>query len=472
MTVVLPDGRRLIREVQAGSSYLSSEDPRPHFGLGSATTVSELIVRFPNGSTTRLHDVAADRLVTVRPEPWRMEGCSPVRTERSVARIWNEAILDAIRRDIPAPTTHARNLFHVSAAMWDAWAAYDPKADGYFVTEKLSAARRAGRTGDGDQLRRLPRPAVALRPGRRTPGDVRRAHGHHDAHSVSDPTSRRREAVRPAALGNRIAAAVIEAGRSDGSLEAQHYADESYVPVNEPLVVKRPGTTMHDATFWQPLALDQVITQNNVELPGKVQVFIGAQWGRVRGFALPPSRNGVPIDPGAPPIGLPEDTAYKQAAVDVIRLSSELDPSDGQLIDIGLDKRGDNPLGTNDGNGYAVNPVTGAAVRRESRPPGRLRARSRRVLGRWPEFRDAARALEHDRQHGLRLASARRPHRAGRRKPTELGRPPLLRARRRGARRRHRGLGSQTEVPVGAADLDDPLPGRQRAVERSDRALV
>ena len=139
VTVVLPDGRRLVREVQAGSSYLSSEDPRPHFGLGSATTVSELIVRFPNGSTTRLHDVAADRLVTVRPEPWRMEGCSPVRTERSVARIWDEAILDAIRRDIPAPTTHARNLFHVSAAMWDAWAAYDPKADGYFVTEKLSA---------------------------------------------------------------------------------------------------------------------------------------------------------------------------------------------------------------------------------------------------------------------------------------------------------------------------------------------
>ena len=104
VTAVLPDGRRLVQEVQAGSSYLSSEDPRQHFGLGSATTVSELTVRFPNGVTTRLQDVAADRRVTVRPEPWRIQGCVPAQGGRSVARIWDGAILDAIRRDIPAPT--------------------------------------------------------------------------------------------------------------------------------------------------------------------------------------------------------------------------------------------------------------------------------------------------------------------------------------------------------------------------------
>ena len=45
-------------------------------------------------------------------------------------------MLDLIREVVPAPTVHARNLFHTSAAMWDAWAAYDPIADGYFVTEK------------------------------------------------------------------------------------------------------------------------------------------------------------------------------------------------------------------------------------------------------------------------------------------------------------------------------------------------
>src|SRR5690349_8676861 len=59
--------------------------------------------------------------------------------EHSVARIWDEAILDAIRRDLPRPTVHARNLFHMSAGMWDAWAAYDPVASGYFVDEHQTA---------------------------------------------------------------------------------------------------------------------------------------------------------------------------------------------------------------------------------------------------------------------------------------------------------------------------------------------
>ncbi len=66
VTAVLPDGRRLVREAQAGASYLSSEDPRIHFGLGRASRVSELVVRYPNGRETRLRDVAADRLVSVR----------------------------------------------------------------------------------------------------------------------------------------------------------------------------------------------------------------------------------------------------------------------------------------------------------------------------------------------------------------------------------------------------------------------
>ena len=37
VTATLADGRKLVREVQAGSSYLSSEDPRVHFGLGPVT---------------------------------------------------------------------------------------------------------------------------------------------------------------------------------------------------------------------------------------------------------------------------------------------------------------------------------------------------------------------------------------------------------------------------------------------------
>ena len=67
VTAVLPDGRRLVREVLAGSSYLSSEDPRVHFGLGDARRVKELRVRFPDGRELRRRDVAVDRIVAVGP---------------------------------------------------------------------------------------------------------------------------------------------------------------------------------------------------------------------------------------------------------------------------------------------------------------------------------------------------------------------------------------------------------------------
>ncbi len=67
VTAVLPGGRRLVREVHAGSSYLSSEGPRVHFGLGAATTVSELITRFPDGSESRLTNVGADQILVVAP---------------------------------------------------------------------------------------------------------------------------------------------------------------------------------------------------------------------------------------------------------------------------------------------------------------------------------------------------------------------------------------------------------------------
>jgi hypothetical protein len=67
VTAVLPDGRELRRVVLAGSSFLSSEDPRLHFGLGSARRVRELVVRRPDGSVERLRDVTANRRLTLEP---------------------------------------------------------------------------------------------------------------------------------------------------------------------------------------------------------------------------------------------------------------------------------------------------------------------------------------------------------------------------------------------------------------------
>lgn len=55
--------------------------------------------------------------------------------DRSIARHWNETVLDQIRIDLPNPPVHSRNLWHLSAAMYDAWAAYDDTADGYYFTE-------------------------------------------------------------------------------------------------------------------------------------------------------------------------------------------------------------------------------------------------------------------------------------------------------------------------------------------------
>ena len=68
VTVRLPDGRRFRRELHVGSSYLSSEDPRAHFGLGPATRVAEVRVRWPDGRSTVVEDVAVNQILTLGEE--------------------------------------------------------------------------------------------------------------------------------------------------------------------------------------------------------------------------------------------------------------------------------------------------------------------------------------------------------------------------------------------------------------------
>src|SRR5213594_3339385 len=60
----------------------------------------------------------------------------------------------------------------------------------------------------------------------------------------------------PAALGNRIAAAVLAFGLADNSHEQDGYKNRFYKPVNPPLVVALPGDpNLVDPNRWQPLAL-------------------------------------------------------------------------------------------------------------------------------------------------------------------------------------------------------------------------
>ncbi len=279
---------------------------------------------------------------------------------RSVARVWDDQTLELIRGVVPAPTVHARNLFHVSAAMWDAWAAYDETADGLFVTEKL-------RADQPDAAREIAMSYAAYRILLWRYGTVS------DLPAATEQLTATMDSLcyrtdytsidgdNPAQLGNRIAAAVIEFGRQDGAHEEERYADPTYAPKNEPLVVTEPGTVMTDPNHWQPLALDKQISQNGLPIPGKVQTFIGPYWGHVTSFALPPSDAGTPIDPGPPPLlgDAATDQAFKDEAVDVIRRSHLLDATNGVTIDISPGVFGDNTLGTNDGNGHDVNPATG-----------------------------------------------------------------------------------------------------------------
>jgi ASPIC and UnbV len=66
VTVTLPGGSTQSHVVVAGSSYLSSEDPRVHFGLGAAKRVPLLTIRYPDGRVTRLRDVRANQILSLR----------------------------------------------------------------------------------------------------------------------------------------------------------------------------------------------------------------------------------------------------------------------------------------------------------------------------------------------------------------------------------------------------------------------
>ena len=60
-------GRRLVRQCQPGGSYLSSSDPRVHFGLGGpgVNTLDQVTVRWPDGKQETWKNVPANRYLTL-----------------------------------------------------------------------------------------------------------------------------------------------------------------------------------------------------------------------------------------------------------------------------------------------------------------------------------------------------------------------------------------------------------------------
>jgi hypothetical protein len=54
------------RLIQSGSSYISQEDKRLHFGLGAVTQVESLEVIWPDGTTTKMQNVKANQAIEIR----------------------------------------------------------------------------------------------------------------------------------------------------------------------------------------------------------------------------------------------------------------------------------------------------------------------------------------------------------------------------------------------------------------------
>jgi hypothetical protein len=63
---VTAGGRTMTRDIASGDSYLSSHDPRPHFGLGKAERADEVVVRWPDGTRSIRRNVPARQFLVVR----------------------------------------------------------------------------------------------------------------------------------------------------------------------------------------------------------------------------------------------------------------------------------------------------------------------------------------------------------------------------------------------------------------------
>lgn len=318
--------------------------------------------------------------------------------EHSVARQWNDLMLEAIRNDYARPTIHARNLYHVSVGMYDAWAAYSVNAAQVMHNEQTYAAfpTEARNEAISFAAYRILRARYAKSPGadETMPAlDALMDSLGYDKDYYSTTGN------NPAALGNRVALTVLFNGINDGANEQNGYINQYYLPINDPLLPDFPGNPeIVDQNRWQPLALEWFKDQGgNIIVEGYPE-FLSPEWGIVTPFALSQddltvyNRDGfdywVYHDPGPPPYhgqGSPTDLEYKSGFEMVSIWSAHLDPADGVMIDISPGSIGNAALpsgpeeydafydrlsGGDWGEGYKVNPVTGKAYPTQTVPRG------------------------------------------------------------------------------------------------------
>lgn len=314
---------------------------------------------------------------------------------RSVARIWDERALAAIRVDVAHPPGQARNLFCYSVAMYDAWAAYDPTAVGFVYHGKHTApdVEVARHQAISYAVWRMLKERHAFS---RTAATTLAAD---DAQLVDlgyDTNNNSRDVSTPAGVGNTVYDAVSAWFSNDGSRATNgvpynpaspntapiSYPDYpvnegGYVYLNPPLAVTFAGITdgfgktVVDINRWQRLQLVNAIDQNGFPV-GPVQAYLGAQWLKVRPYELARLDASLPwVDPGPPFFfGTDSHTQFVKEVVAVITASGQLTTDDGVVVDLSpgvqgnnsldyLGKYGEGSLDIYDGKGYAVNPVTG-----------------------------------------------------------------------------------------------------------------
>ncbi len=327
----------------------------------------------------------------------------------SVARLWSEVLLESIRNDFARPTVHARNLFHISAAMYDAWSVIDGTSSTFLLGKQIRgydcAFTKFSFTGNPYEVQvevisyavyRLINHRFANSPGYldiRSQSELLMQKLGFDTSMTSTDYS----FGSAAALGNFIADCYAGFGLQDGSNEAILYANVSYTPVNPAVEPELPGNpNIVDLDRWQPISLTLFIDQAGNTIKSKPD-FLSPEWGQVEPFALSANdltvyqRNGfdyyVYHDPGLPPTSagwLSDD--YKWGFALVAIWSSHLDPADGVMVDISPASVGNiqllptsfgeypnfyNTINGGDASiGYTVNPVTGAPYTPQLVPRG------------------------------------------------------------------------------------------------------
>ncbi|MGD8808575.1 MAG: vanadium-dependent haloperoxidase [Gammaproteobacteria bacterium] len=322
--------------------------------------------------------------------------------EVSVAHIWNEVLLEGIRNDFARPTVHARNLWHSSAAMYDAWSAYDETASTWLLGKTQAGYDCAYTPPDLPRdVQRAREQAVSFAAYRIVRHRFRNSPGAEFVAQLADDTmaglgydigdtSTAYERGSAAALGNYIAQCYIAYGLQDGSNEGNNYAPRAYKVMNPPIEPELPGNpNIVNLDRWQQITLTLSIDQSGNIVDG-TQTFVGPEWGGVDPFSLsaadattcPRSGFDYPVyhDPGPPPKhDGPLADAYKWTHSLVAVWSGHLDPEHGhgaELIDISPASIGnirqypssfrehpdfyDLLHGGTPETGYEVNPATGA----------------------------------------------------------------------------------------------------------------